>query len=143
MNERDKAMRKSRRTKNDIDIAAYKLLKNSCNNKVRAAKNRQRMDFIENKNNPAKFWSVIKSFFQSGKSSESTSTNSTSRSELLQKAISFCQYFSGCANKLKNLMFPLQNLRWKIPNLPFRLRTEKVFNFGYVSTLLLKNNLNR
>ena len=38
MNERDKAMRKSRRTKNDIDIAAYKLLKNRCNIKIHAVK---------------------------------------------------------------------------------------------------------
>ena len=142
MNDRDKAMRKSRRTKSDSDIAAYKLLRNRCNNKVRSAKNRYHKDLlIENKNNPAKFWSVIKSLFPSGKSSESTSTHSTSRDDLLRKSNSFCQYFSRCAKNLKDLMFPLQNLRWKTPNFPFHKRTEKVFTFGYVSTLFVEKEL--
>ena len=79
-------------------------------------KNRHHKDLlIENKNNPAKFWTVIKSLFPSRKSTESTSTTSSSKDDLLQKANNFCKYFSCCESSLKYLMFPLQNLRWKIP----------------------------
>lgn len=71
---------------------------------IKFAKNRCHKDLmIENKNNPAKIWNVVKSLFPSGKSSQSTLTNFTNRDNLLQKVNNFCQYFSCCTNRLKEL----------------------------------------
>ena len=74
-------------------------------------------------------------------SSDSSSTHSTSRDDLLCRVNRFCQYFSCCANKLKEFAFPLQNFTWKKPDLQFCQRTQNVFTFGYVSILFVEKEL--
>ena len=64
MNERDKVLRKARKTKKDSDWSMYKRLKNRCNNLIKQAKSKYHNDLlIENKNNPNKFWKTVKSIF--------------------------------------------------------------------------------
>ena len=140
VNKRDKALRKARKSKSDVDFAEYKTLENRCNNKIRIAKNRYRKDLlIENRNNPAKFWQTIKNIFPTAKSTRNTQS-SIDKDSLRAKVNSFCRYFSSCAVKLKELAFPLQHLRWKKPK-KFNKRTQNVFTFGYVSKVFVEKQL--
>ena len=57
VNERDKVLRKSRKTKEATDIARYKYLRNRANNMLKHARNKyQRNVITENALNPANFW---------------------------------------------------------------------------------------
>ena len=56
MNERDKALRKSRRTKNDADISQFKLKRNAVNSAVRKAKSTYYKNLLnESSENPNEF----------------------------------------------------------------------------------------
>ena len=64
MNERDKLLRKSRRTKDETDISAYKSKRNEVNIAVRRAKSVYCKKLLkENSNDPNKFWKTLKSIY--------------------------------------------------------------------------------
>ena len=61
MNNRDKAMRKARKTNNKTDWHFYKTLRNRCTNSIREAKTNCNKNLLaKNSNNPSRFWKIIK-----------------------------------------------------------------------------------
>ena len=64
MNDRDKLLRKARRTKSQADSNSYKQMRNFCTNQVRRTKANYHQDLLnENCDNPRTFWATIKSVF--------------------------------------------------------------------------------
>ena len=64
MRQRDKLLRKARKTQNEIDWSNYKRKRNSVNNQLKSAKNNYYMDLLEeNASSPEKFWKSIKQLF--------------------------------------------------------------------------------
>ncbi len=62
MNERDKVLRKFRKTKAEVDQAAYKEKRNAVNVAVRKAKSSYHGNLlVENAGDPNRFWRTIKS----------------------------------------------------------------------------------
>ena len=98
MNNRDKLLRKARKSKNDHDWKSYKRLKNTCTNSIRKARNDYHKDLLlEHSQDPKRFWSQIKQIFpcKSNKNRGNTppfidNSNTTHSS----KANAFCRYFS-------------------------------------------------
>ena len=145
MSERDKMLRKSRKTKNELDISSYKNLRNRVNIMVRNAVSTYNKNLLsENKSDPRKFWSVIKSIYKMKGNSEITShtfkINGEETSNKLSIADGFCSYFTTIVGKLKCIAFPLTNLTWKKPSqLP--KRSNQIFRFKYVSNVEVQSYL--
>ena len=76
MNERDKILRKARKTNLENDWLLYKKLRNRCNNLLRQAKSKYHQDQLnENKLNPKRFWDALKKIFPTKQSSSVPKTN--------------------------------------------------------------------
>ena len=61
MNNRDKALRKARKTNKKTDLHFYKTLRNRCTNSIREAKTNCNKNLLaKNSNNPSRFWKIIK-----------------------------------------------------------------------------------
>ncbi len=66
MDDRDKRLRKARRSKNETDWVAYKHLRNHCTNLIKRSKASFHRNLLaENIGNPRKFWSTIKTIVPS------------------------------------------------------------------------------
>ena len=64
MDSRDQALRRHRRSKSLHDWTCYKKLRNSCNNKLKQAKQMfHKNNLSENLKDPKKFWGIIKYIF--------------------------------------------------------------------------------
>ena len=114
MNRRDKMLRKARNSRRDCDWKEYKKLKNTCNNKVREAKNNHHKNLLlENRNDPRKFWHHIKEVFPSKhtKATSSAPFIDDSDNTPLSKANTFCKYFSTIASFLENESISVVKLR--------------------------------
>ena len=78
MNDRDKRLRKVRKSKNEADWVAYKRLRNYCTNLIKRSKTSFHRNLLaENIGNPRKFWSTVKTIFpsKSMKSKDTTAVN--------------------------------------------------------------------
>ncbi|XP_057299216.1 uncharacterized protein LOC130629859 [Hydractinia symbiolongicarpus] len=117
MNSRDNLLRKSRKTKSEADITAYKKIRNKVNNKVRKAKNTyQRQLFEENTGNPESFWQSIKKVFPLRSNSQVNTTIQIDKKLVTDQhsiANAFCRFFSNVVNSLKRSAFVLTNSVWK------------------------------
>lgn len=145
MAERDRSFRKSRKTKKEADISMYKNLRNRVNILVRKAISIYNKNLLtENKNDPSKFWSVIKSIYDvKGKSEIVDRTFTVDGVETSDKrsiANGFGTYFSKIVGLLKNISFPLVNLTWTYRTRPPR-RTNATFKFKYVSKVEVESYL--
>eukprot|EP00794_Sanderia_malayensis_P006428 gene6428-7159_t len=90
MNTRDKILRKARNTKEESDWSLYERLKNSCNNKIKQAKQKYHRDLlIENSRNPNKSWKCIKEIFPSKQPPPVTATTSIDHNKNFQAANSY------------------------------------------------------
>ena len=141
MNTRDKLHRKARKTNTETDWIAYKQLKNRCNNAVKQAKyeyHRNLQD--ETCNNPKKFWRVIKNIFPKA-SSKQTSLDEDCTTDTKTVANKFCKFFSTMAFKLKQKSMPLRNFTWGKPPAQSKVRTNKQFEFTYVSKIFVEKQL--
>ena len=79
LRERDKLLRKARRTKDPVDWGAYKTLRNKCTNDVGHAKEKYYRDLLNEKSGyPKKFWDCIKIIFPN-KSTKTTSAKTDKR----------------------------------------------------------------
>ena len=108
MNDRDKMLRKVRKTNKEYDWMIYKTLKNRCNNKIKYAKKRYHNELLhENVRNPKKFWKTIKDVFPSKEKPTMASVYS-SQADRLTRANSFCQFFSNVAANIKSKAMPLK-----------------------------------
>ena len=90
LRERDKLLRKARRTKDPADWGAHKTSRNECTNDVRHAKAKYYRDLLNEKSgDPKKFWDHIKSLFPN----KSTKPTFLSQEDAKVRANSFSNYF--------------------------------------------------
>lgn len=140
MSNRDKILRKARKTKKDSDWLIYKQLKNRCNNMVKHAKRKYHNNLLsENSRNPAKFWKTIKEIFPTNESC-SSSFSSSNNSQKLSKANAFCSFFSTVAYTVKKAAQPLKDFVWGNPKQPDR-ENKTVFVFNYVTKIFVEKQL--
>ena len=146
LNERDKLLRKARKSKSHIEWKKYKRKKNYCNNFVRQAKNTYQQNLLtENLKDSNKFWDMIKRVFpiKGGKSQKSSAPYiDDSDNSAKSKANAFCNFFSNVACNLKNHTYPVIDFVWKKVS-RFPLRTTNVFKFHYVSRVFVEKELKR
>ena len=146
INDRDKVLRKARKTNREIDWSHYKSLRNRWTKNIRVAKSNYLKSLLnENANSPRKFWSIIKQIIPNNKGSECTATKfffvkEEKITDPKQIANNFCNYFTDIANKLKKLSFPLMDFVWRKPSQP-AIFTNKRFNFQYISKLFVEKEL--
>ena len=89
----------------------------------------------ENKADPSKFWSIIKTMFPKAQPS-----NSDSHPDKNEKVKIFSEWFSSVVHKLKTKAMPLLDFIWKTPN-NMKLRTEASFEFNYVPCVFVLKQL--
>ena len=140
MNNRDRTLRKFRKSKTDNDWDDYKELRNSCTNQIRKARSTYHQNLlVENRKNPQTFWKIIKKIFPSSKST--TKSSGASVSSLTSNKI--CDFFTTIAGNLKKLSFPLRELIWEAPKTIKSVSATPAFAFTYVSTLFVEGELKK
>ena len=136
MNDRDKLMRKAKKSGNVEDWLAYKQSRNRCNNSMKKAKaNFYKEQLNENSSNPKRFWESIKKVFPSKERATVPNTKNN-----LNLAKIFSTWFSSVVGKLKRKEMPLKDIIWG--EAPKKLRrTAKTFRFEYVSVVFVRKKL--
>ena len=136
MDEKDKLMRISRKTKSAHDSQAYKRVRNEVNNMIKKAKRNYHIKQLnDNEHHPQKFWSSIKNLYpsKSPKSNATTFvTNSGDISTPPEIANGFNKFFTNTVNSLKTKSIPLCNFIWRRHYMS-KSRTSKRFKFKEVS----------
>ena len=145
MNEKERLLRKARRTKTTEDWDRFKTSRNQCNNHLRKAKQQYHQNLLtENRNSPRAFWKTIKSIFPSQKDSSSSSPvtllKGADGTSLSSNAETFCHFFSSVAKRLKQASQPLQDFIWKMP-IGSKKITNCIFKFDYVSKIFVEKEL--
>ena len=150
MNNRDKLLRKARKTQNETDWNNYRKLRNNCTNDIRLAKSNFNQNLLaENSKHPRKFWQTIKQIFPVKSKSnaapsrylenETTNTRSTDPKE---KVNMFCNFFTNVASFLKRSSIHLKDFVWHYHK-NNTLKTCKSFRFGYVSVVFVRKELKK
>jgi hypothetical protein len=140
MSDRDKILRKARKSNNVSDWLIYKQLKNRCNNTVKHAKRKYTNNLLsENSKNPAKFWKTIKDIFPTNESCSST-ISSCNKSQKLSKANAFSSFFSTVAYTVKEAALPLKNFVWGYSKQP-ETENKTVFAFTHVTKIYVEKQL--
>lgn len=138
MNERDKALRKARKSKKPSDWKAYCKVRNLCTRKIRESKSQFSKNLLaQNCHNPKKFWDTIKKIMPTKPRnvvSDATATKS--------KVESLCLFFSSIAAQIKEKSIPLKDFVWKQPQWS-KLRTTSIFTFKYVSKISIEKELKK
>ena len=135
LRDRDKLLRKARRTKDPVDWGAYKTLRNMCTNDVRHSKAKYYRDLLNEKSgDPQMFWDCIKSLFPN--KSTMTTLSSLSRDDAKVCANSFSSYFKNVIRTLKTKAFPLVDFASPPP-----ANTDKRFIFKCVSRVQIERDL--
>lgn len=141
MNRRDQLLRKVRKTNSDDDWKNYKSLRNRCNNLTKKAKGAYHRNVInENRLNPKNFWNSIKEIFPTKTGTRNSTTINLKSNKRL--AENFADYYASAVCKLKSIKFKLKNFVWNCPR-KVSLRTNKTFEFGYVSKVFIGNYLKK
>ena len=140
MNNRDKILRKARKTRKEEDWKTYRQLKNRCNNMIKHAKRKYYDNlFRENSKTPSKFWKTIKKIFPK-KEKSNISLNLANKADRLLKVNSFCSFFSTIAIAIKKTALPLKGFAWKKP-LELEKSNKVPFKFKHVSKSYVENQL--
>ena len=138
MNERDKVLRKFRKTKAEVDQAAYKEKRNAVNIAVRKAKSSYHRKLLsENAGDSYRFWRTIKSIYPSKPKNSNIKINLEIDGEQVNNpsviSNGFCSFFTNVISEMKRKAFPLRDFIWK--NLSkIEKKTEKLFNFKTVTS---------
>ena len=137
INDRDKLLRKSRRTKAEVDISQYKRKRNEVNVAIRKTKSKYHKKLLkENSTNPNKFWKTIKSIYptkaSAGPSSHSFDVQGEKTNDAIKVANVFCTYFTTIITTLREKAIPLCNFVWRPPR-SVRNRAVNKFKFCPVS----------
>ena len=146
MNDRNKLLRKSRRTRAEVDISHYKRKRNEVNIAIRKAKSTYHKDLLrENSANPNKFWKAIKSIYptkaaNAGSSMRSFDLQSENTNDAVKVANGFCTFITTIVTTLREKAIPLCNFVWRPPR-PVRNRAENKFKFRSVSKLEVERDL--
>ena len=137
MNERDKLLRKSRRTTNEDHISAYNRKRNEVNKAVQGAKSIYNRNLLrENSNGPKKFWKTLKSIYPTKGRDKPRMLSfdiywvKTSGPRTISNAL--CTFFASVVKSLKEKEIPLRDFVWRKPA-GIKKRTEKRFLFQSVS----------
>lgn len=137
MIDRDRLLKKARKTKRTNDWNLYRSLRNKCNNKIKSAKSTfQRNLLHEHAGNPSKFWNCVKKIFPY---KAKTVTNENSR-QSTNLATVFSEYFQNAVSLLKRKAFILKNFAWKF-RLGIPVRTTAVFRIHHVNSNFVINQL--
>ena len=140
MNSRDKILRKARKSKRECDWSSYRRLRNSCNNKIKQAKqNYYKNLLLENCKKPQKFWKYIKDIFPIKEQPPVSATTSVNETKNYRAANILCEFFTKTAGTHKNQAFKLIDFVWEVPStldLP-----QNSFAFGYVSKVFVEKEL--
>eukprot|EP00794_Sanderia_malayensis_P000891 gene891-188_t len=121
MNDRDKLLRRSRRTRKEPDISAYKRKRNEVNIAVKRAKSDYHKKLLkEGANDPKKFWRALKSIYPT-KTNEREAMKTLEADDVKIKdphviSDAFCSFFTSIVTTLKEKAFPLCNFSWKMPS---------------------------
>ena len=138
MNNRDKLMRKAKKSRNDEDWLAYKQSRNRCNNLLRRAKaNFHREQFNEHSTNPKRFWECIKKVFPTKEKLPPPNTKDN-----LSLAKKFSTWFASVVTDLKQKAMLLKNFVWG-ESTAKQKHTDKVFKFEYVSVIFVRKQLRK
>ena len=139
MNNRDKQLRKARKSKNESDWANYKRSRNKCNKVIKRAKSNHHQKILnENVSNPSKFWKAISSVFPN--KTRKVVTTTYDKEERISVVNNFSRYFSTAVHILKSISIPLTNFTWRFTKL-IPSRTNKTFVLGYVSKVFIEKEL--
>ena len=134
--DKDRLLKKARKTKNPDDWNLYKKLRNCFNNKLKSAKSIFYRNMLhELSGNANKFWKCIKKIFPSKTSH--ASTNVTKNQTFVDKC---SQYFANAVYLLKKNTIILVNFTWKSAKV-YRSRTENRFQMNYISNEFVLNQL--
>jgi len=136
MDDKDKLLRKARKTKTDDDWNEYRRTRNKCNAKVKEAKRKYHRNLIEdNKSNPRKFWDAIKVVFPS----KSKKAADSSAKEFEKKALvnAFSTYFGNVVTELKSKIISFSNYIWR-SHTNRTTRTHQTFHFSYVPRIFCR-----
>ena len=140
MNERDRILRKARKSNNQNDWNDYKAMRNRCNIMTKKAKSSYTKELIDKKcHSPKEFWKSVKEIFPT-KGINQVTVNDISFNK--HKAKQFGEYFSKIITSLKNSAFKLTDCVWKHRR-TLASRTNHVFQFQYVSVVFVKNFLKK
>jgi len=138
MNERDKMLRKAKKSNKEIDRSTYKKLRNRCNNQLRQSKSKYHQNQLnENELSPKRFWDTLKKIFPTKQSTSVPKTNN--RKQLTE---TFSNWFASVVKKLKEKAMPLRDFVWGYSK-SFQLRTTKSFRFEYVSVVHVRKHLKK
>ena len=139
LRERDRLLRKARRTKDPVDWGAYKTLRNKFTNDVGHAKEKYYRDLLNEKSgDPKKFWDCIKSIFPN--KSTKTTLSSLSRDDAKACANSYSSYFKNVIRTQKTKAFPVVDFAWRFIKPP-PAKTDKRFIFKCVSRVQIERDL--
>ena len=137
MNDRDKMLRKARKSMQEIDWSAYKLCRNRVQAQIKKCKNQYYKNLLKDSlNSPDKFWKAIKSVFptkaMSPKTNPSFNVDGKTITDKNVIANVFCRYFSTVANSLKRKSIYLREFVWKKPG-HHKIKSIKSFKFSNIS----------
>ena len=116
MNVRDMLLRKSRKTKSESDVSAYKKKRNEVNSLLNKSKQAYYKNLLnETSNNLDKFWNTIKKLYPNNPAKQSLpmfKIDSTDISDSSVISNAFCSYFSTVVSSLKKKAFLLRDCVW-------------------------------
>lgn len=137
MNDRDKLLRKYRKTKSDFDKREFQNKRNQVNILLRKSKANYNKELLkENSNDPGKFWKTLKSIYPvSSKEPQRTQpfeVDDEKTSDEKKIANGFKSFFSSITRTLKSKAMPMKDFIWSKPTI-LDPRTYKTFRFKQVS----------
>ena len=141
MNERDKLLRKSRKSPHtELYKAEYKQKRNAVNIAIRRAKVSYYKDLLQENStgDPSKFWKTVKSIYP-GKAKSSGNNqvfeiDGKESSNQTDISNGFCSFFMNVVASLKQKSILLKNFAWQFPT-SITKRTTSVFKFQLVTNI--------
>ena len=135
---KNRLLRKARKTKNDDDWEQYRTARNKCNAKIKEAKRKHHRNLIEeNTNNPRKFWDAFKQVFPS---KSKISVGSPTKSENKNLVNKFSTYYANIVSELKSKAISFSSYIWKFRDIK-GIRTTQRFCFSNVSKTFIEKQL--
>ena len=141
INNRDKTLRKVRKTNNKTDWNFYKTLRNHYANSIRETKTNCNKNYLaENSNNPSRFWKIIKEIIPI-KCKNATSrplfveAESKKVSDPVKISNTFCSFFTNVASTMKRNSLLLKDFIWCNPP-KINKTVSPQFTFQYVLEFL-------
>ena len=114
MNDRDKLLRKSRKTKAELDITKYKQKRNEVNIAIQRAKSSFHQNLLkESSANPNQFWKAIKSIYPRKANAKlfmrSFDFQGEESNDPIKVANELCNYFIATISELREEANPICN----------------------------------